>query len=954
MSGTLANIVMPLVLSFAYLVLLTLLSNWAQSSERAERWVKRPLTFGLALGVYASTWTFYGSVGFATRYGYGFAAISLGVVLSCLAIPMIWAPLSRIVRSQRLSNVADLLAYRFQSRTVGTVVTLFLLAGLLPYVSLQLRAISDAALALAGGTSNLNVGACYTLLIIVFAASVGTHFAAPWRKQTGLLMVLAGETLCKVLALLIVGGHALYDALGGPSGLGATLEAHPELLNQLYEPVQRGTFPALMACTFVAAFMLPRQFHVAFVIQPSSKALRHATWTVPLILLFLNLPLPVLWVAGQQALPAGTSPDLYVLLASSSPVIRTIAFLGGVSAASSMILVSTIALGAMVVNHIWQPFVHGTALVERTHHVRRAVVLLVVALAFVLHMWLPRRGSLVDLGLVSFTAVLQLVPALCATLFWERGSRIGFLCGLAAGITSWVALVWLPLFGYDLPDIHLARFMGIEPDVHSLSIWISLVANSIAFILGSLWAPPATQEAAAAAVCRARPYPAHLDAPPESVQALEQRVAAVLDADTARIEVERARIQLGLHPEEQGVWPLLRLAERTQRNLAEALGPLRARMAVGDPTRPFDRTALLGPQLLLLEEHMANDTEQRTAIEHAYAFVLRALGDLPVGLCALDGTERIAVWNQALVVITQISRERALGAPVSALPAPFNALIAEARMGTREENLSCESARRTLRVHRSHFAAGALVIIEDLTEEKALRDSLAHHDRLTSLGQLAAGVAHEIGNPLSGLLMVANNLKDDLPSEDAQLRVAAITREAKRIEGIVRSLLTFCHRGTGETRRRETALSDIVDEAVQLVALGRPGNDTRITLELDSELQVVVDRQAIVQVIVNLVSNALDAAPCGTPVTLHSGHEPQHTYVDVEDQGQGVDPQVEPMLFTPFVTTKDPGRGTGLGLAVSLRIAQEHGGGLHYQRTTRGTTRFRLTLPTSTKIGTVP
>ena len=944
MSGSVVHSVVAFVLAFIYLSLLGWLSRWARRSTRAQRWAGHPLLFGMALGVYASTWTFYGSVGFATRYGYGFAAISLGVVLACLAIPLLWDPLARIIRELRLSSVADLFAFRFQSRTVGMVCTLFLLAGLLPYVSLQLRAIGDAALHLSGGKAGAELSLGYTLLLTLFAALVGTDFADPWRHQSGLLVVLAAETLCKLVALLWVGGFVMYEAFGGPSGFLGTLERSPEVLTQLYEPVGKGTFPALVVSAFFAAFLLPRQFHVAFVLRPSRRALNQATWTVPVVLLLLNLPLPLLLVAGQRMTSTHTSPDLYVLLAASSPWVRTVAFLGGVSAASAMVLVSTLALSGMVVHHLWQPFAGGSDLMARTRSIRPLVVLLVILAAFALHTVLPRQGSLVDLGLISFTAVLQLVPPLFGTLFWARASRAGFFCGLAAGVLTWVVTSWLPLFGI-LPDALAQGGQGGQGAAvldHGQDVWTSLGVNSICFVLGSLWSPASAKEAAAAVRCRARHSTALVDMPPDSVQALEERITNVLGPETAHAEVERARLELGLPRDEQRIPALVRLAERAQRNLAEALGPLRARTAVFRARTAEDPT-LLGAQLWFLEERLAGAAQQSLE-QRTYGFLLAALGDLPVGLCAVDSSGRVAVWNQALVTISGVNRDRAMGAPLGQLESPFRELLQEEAVGSREVDLEPGQRPRTLRIHRSRFPDGVLVMFEDLTEEKALQDHLTHHDRLASLGHLAAGVAHEIGNPLSGLLMVAQNLRGELSAGDAPQRLEAILREGRRIEAIVRSLLTFSHRGS--TRQRvPIAVLKIVDEAVALVNLGQRGHGRPVEVIIPSELEVHAEPQSLVQVVVNLLTNALDASPPGEAVLVRATGHGGLVLLDVEDQGPGVAPELEPMLFSPFTTTKDPGQGTGLGLAVSLRIAQDHGGDLSYSRTPEGRTRFRLTLP---------
>ena len=481
------TVALPLVLTLAYLGLLSLFPGWV---ERRPRWAaaaRSPIVLGLALGVYATSWTFYGSVGFADRYGFAFFAVCLGPTLACLAIPTLWQPLADLVRRLRFGSLADVLAHRFQSRAAGPVITLFMLAGLLPYLSLQLRAIADAASFLAGPDAPAGLGLVYAAILALFAAAVGVRYAEGHQDRSGLLAALALETTVKIVATLVVGVGAL--SAFGVDRLHERLDTNPEILARLWGGLEDGPWVALVAVAAVASFLLPRQFHVAFVERPEGTSLASTMWVFPAALLLLNLPLPLFYVIGDAVAPQ-VPPDRWVLAATELPALRLLAFLGGVSASSAMVLVSTLALSGMVATHLILPL-RGTRDLTRegSLRIRRGVVGGLVLAGFAFHSALPRRGTLVDLGLVSFVAVLQLLPGVLATLFWPRATARGLLWGLGGGVLSWAHITALPFLGTEASTLPALVGLGAT-DPRAATVWISLTVNGILFVAGSLTRAP--------------------------------------------------------------------------------------------------------------------------------------------------------------------------------------------------------------------------------------------------------------------------------------------------------------------------------------------------------------------------------------------------------------------------------------------------------------------------------
>ncbi len=957
---------LPLVCAALYLLGLAGFAELVERREFLSRLARHPASYGLALGVYATTWSFYGGVGFAVRQGYVFLAVHLGVVVSCSAIPVLWRPLASLVRRQRFQSVADLLAFRFQSQAVGVLVTTFLVLASLPYLSLQLRAMVETGAQLAPDRSPRWLGLIYAGLLSLFAAGLGARWAeasgSGGGRRAGLLMTLALESVVKCVILIVVGLVALLRVFEGPAGLDAWLRAHPEVLADLFAPVHESGWLAIGFAAFMAAFLLPRQFHVAFVERPTDRALRHATWILPTLLLALNLPLPVLYWAGLATAPTGLRPDLWIAEFAGRHGLGVVVFLGGVSAASAMSVIACVALSGMIVNHIVQPLVGQRRILERHTSVRRTVIVALVFAGFFLHLWSP-PSSLVDLGLVSFAAVAQLAPGVLATLLWPRATRRGLVVGLCAGILVWAALAFGPMIGGGAGASSADGFAG--------ALWLSLLANIAGFALGSLSERPRAAEQAAAAAC-ARREPAGVRAPVfVDVAELRERLAEALDAMLADAELERALVELGLEADEQRPLRLRELAETVERNLAERVGPLAARALVSG--RDADVGTQLAAELRFFELRGArmSGSRRERALELVRRYLSRVLADMPLAVCSVDGEGEIVVWNRALAELTRLGGASVIGGRLADLPEPWAALFcaAVATTGQQEHRITRPGAGpRIVRLSSMRLAeadaseqVGAVLTVEDLSERRALLAELGHRDRLSSIGRLSAGIAHEVLNPLMGIMMIARNVSRELErgSDPAELelpaRLAMVVGEGERIERIVRSLLTFSRGHTHghelELSREQVEVAGVVDDAINLARLARRARRLDFVAELEPGLVIFADRHRLLQVLVNLLTNAVDASPEAAQVVVVRATRPEAGGVEIEvlDEGCGIDPALVDRVFEPFFTTKEPGEGTGLGLAVSYRIVAEHGGALRWRRRApRGTT-FTLTLSDGAK-----
>ncbi len=966
--------------SLGYLLVLFLIAYAAERGLIPARITQHPLAYALALGVYATSWSYFGSVGYAARHGFRYLAIYLGATLSCLLIPVLWRPLLQLTRELQLTSLADLFAFRYPGQATGTGVTLVLLAGTLPYLALQMRAVVESARVLVPDASASLLGLGFCAITIVFSVLFGARHLTPRERHEGLALAIAFESLVKLVALMVIAGWAVFSVFGGAGGLQAWLEAHPEALRAMQEPAREASWAPLLFISCAAAFLIPRQYHVAFTESPERDALSTATWAFPLLLLLMNVAVPLLlWTGTSLGLPG--QADFYVLAvpaALGSPFLALLAFLGGISAASAMVIVTTLSLAPMCLTHLVLPLGYARApgnLYRRLLWARRILTAAIVLAGYVFYLVLDARASgLVGLGLVSFVNVAQFAPGLLGLLFWPRATRAGFLAGLAAGTAAWGALLLPPLWGGTEPGRAVAAlaaaldFSTAEP--WGFATFVTLSLNTLAFVGVSLATRNSPEEADAARLCaREIPSLAAGSVTAGSVDEIRRQLAPVLGEDAAAAEWERALSELGLSPEERRPAELRRLRDQLERNLSGLLGPVLARLAVSEALHvdPRARTAL-AEQLRFVEERLRDAPGIKGPVRELEAvrrYLQRILEELPLGACALGPDQDVVIWNEALERLSGLDSARVRGLPLARLPAPWNELLCDFATGPDsnvEVQVRLEGRERTLRLHRSlavHVSApgpegsevpeGVVLLVEDLTERKALDARLAHQDRLASVGRVAAGVAHEIGNPLTAITSVAQNLRYEEDPAEIHERVQLILQQAKRINAIVRALVTFSHAGVmgGEEEAPflQVRLAPLLSEAAQLARLGRKEADVACVSHCPEALEVMGNAQRLEQVFVNLLTNAIDASPPGGRVECFAEQHDERLLVRVVDQGHGIPPEVAQRIFEPFFSTKQPGEGTGLGLALVSNIVREHGGTLELDSQPGAGTTFTVTLP---------
>lgn len=460
--------------AFSYLALLFVVAAWGDKrAEQGKSIIGSPSVYALSIAVYCTAWTFYGSVGRAAEYGPSFLLIYLGPTLAMLTAPFLLRKMVRIAARQRITSIADFISARYgKSSGLGALVALMALITITPYIALQLKAITvshavlinypdspDASLANEGFW--LDKSLWVALVLAVFIILFGTRHLDASERHEGMVAAIALESLVKLVAFISVGVFVVFVLFAGPADLFQQVALVPALTDSLsLDKIPGGTtgWVGMLILAFLAFLTLPRQFQVLVVENVDENHLIRASWLFPLYLLLINLFVVPIALAGLLLGDVAGNPDSFVLtlpLSAGAEGLPLFVFIGGLSAATGMVIVETIALSTMVSNQLIMPlllrfrFLHARQpgqLVGWLLGIRRIAIVVLLLLGYLYHALLGDAYSLVTIGLVSFAGVAQFAPALLIGLYWQGASRLGAMFGLIGGFCVWGYTLLLPGF----------------------------------------------------------------------------------------------------------------------------------------------------------------------------------------------------------------------------------------------------------------------------------------------------------------------------------------------------------------------------------------------------------------------------------------------------------------------------------------------------------------------------
>lgn len=670
-----------IAVAFVYLGLLFAIASYGDRlAKNKQRGQGRPILYALTLAVYCTSWTFFGSVGLAAKSGFDFLPIYIGPILM-LAIG--WPVLKHIAilsRRQNITSIADFIAARYgKSQPLAALIAFIAVIGIVPYISLQLKAVSSSLTTLLAASSDPGAQAAVTFLfgdpallvalaMAAFSVLFGTRHIDATEHQAGLMLAIAAESIVKLVAFLLVGLFITFGMFNGFSDLIAQAQATPEINKLFSGGFDGGRWITMTLLSLFAIVLLPRQFHVAIVENDSVDDIRKASWLFPLYLIAINIFVVPIAIAGLITFSnGGVDGDIFVLalpMAAGQEMFTLIAFIGGLSAATAMVIVATVALSIMVSNDLVLPLIlrqRETTIGARADmsglllNIRRTSIFAILVLAYFYYWMVSDSFALASIGLLSFAAIAQFAPAFFGGLIWRRATSRGALAGIAAGFLIWTYTLLLPSFvnsGWLWPTLLEQGPLGIEflrperlfymqfdPLTHGV-FW-SLLCNVAAYITISLVTEPQPIERLQANAFVNADAPAgtaglRLWRTAIKVGDLKQTVARYLGEERATRSFDGYAAKRGapFDPDAEADIRLLRFAENL---LASAVGAASSRIVLA----------------LLLERHSLNTRgamklldDATAAIQYNRDLLQSAIDNVRQGIAVFDKDMRLICWNR--------------------------------------------------------------------------------------------------------------------------------------------------------------------------------------------------------------------------------------------------------------------------------------------------------------------
>ncbi|MFC6441281.1 sensor histidine kinase [Bowmanella sp. JS7-9] len=966
-------------IALLYLAGLFWLARWGDAnSPTARKLTGHPLTYSLALAIYCTAWTYFGAVGEAARHQWDYLPILLGPVLLYLFGYRFIYKLALVSKKQRITTIADFIASRYGKRqTVALLVTLIALLATIPYIALQLKAIGSAFLLVSGETEASGIVFLAALFIGIFAIYFGTKHADVTEYRRGLMLAIAFESLIKILALAAVALVAWWVWHSSDNALPV------DAIIQSYslQGVSSLSFWLQTLIAAAAVICLPRQFHVSIIDNLDLKHLKIARWTFPLYLAVLALIIPVIATFGHALLsPAQIEPDTYVLslaLLSDIPLIKMLVFLGGLSAATAMIIVATLTLSTMITNDVILP----KYLASRSHigsgftptilAVRRLTIGMLLLLAYLYNQQMTGSKSLASIGWIAFSLVIQLLPAIVGGLYWKRGHAHGVYAGLLAAMFTWVLWLLLPL----LTDAAVV----IQNHVIVQGAVLSLIANCLAYALFSITSQPRLIDRiqAQAFVAPKDPYlnaalkPTANTTVADLITLLtmflgEQRCAVFLDDYNATVDEH-------LTAQQAPTDDFLQFCERA---LGGVIGASSAKAIID---------SAIGGRKLDFEEVVNFFDDTTAALKFNMSALLTSLENLDQGISVVDRNLNLVAWNKRyldlfnypdgmiragmpiehlvrynaergecgvgevdMLVAKRMEhlrqgtphrflRQRSDGKVIEMVGNPlpgggfvtsFNDITAhiEIQQALEEANIDLENRiqKRSEEVHainaelRKEIERRADAEKEIVNARKAAEHANASKTRFLALA------SHDILQPLNAAKLYLSSLQESqLRANDREV-LDKLNDSVLASEALIATLLDIARLDQGDLQPKPhpCSLRNVMQSLVHEFSMKAEHKGLRLRSHIP-DVWVNTDPTYLHRIVRNLLSNAVKYTEQGG-VIIAARKRGEHILLQVWDSGLGIDRDEQSKVFNDFYRVENRmQRGLGLGLSVVARLGQQ-------------------------------
>nr|WP_210328988.1 PAS domain-containing hybrid sensor histidine kinase/response regulator [Mesorhizobium amorphae] len=983
------------IIAIAYVTLLFVIASLGdRRSAGPDR--ARPFIYALSLAIYCTSWTFFGSVGLSSERGLEFLGIYTGPVLVFVFGFPLLNRIVRLAKTEKITSIADFLGARYgKSFTVAAIATLIATIGAVPYIALQLKAISGSVSLMVehytGSPPSFDpfvsdISLVVAMLLALFAVLFGTRHADATEHQDGLVLAVAVETVVKLAAFLAIGLMVTFLIFGGPSDMFDKLAENDEVRQAMGYNTSLATWLVLTGLSGFAIIMLPRQFYVTIVENRGEAELRTATWVFPLYLVAINLFVLPIAFAGLSLVGTRTSSDLYVLslpLFSGHDVLAMAAFIGGLSAATAMVIVESVALSIMISNDLVIPLFVRRLLKTTTSesedwsslilNVRRGAIFVMLFIAFLYYRESTNNARLSSIGLMSFAAIAQFAPALIGGLIWRGANGRGAALGMVAGILCWGYTLLLPSLAAPDADILVHGLFGFEalrpqalfgtvaePLNHGV-LW-SLSINAVFFVLGSLSRASVPLERIQAAIFvprEAGPMPSlRRFRTAITVNDLKDTISRYLGVERTERSFQSFEKTNGttLHGNEQASMDVIRFSEQL---LASAVGSSSARLILSLLFRRNDRESKDAFRLLddatealqhnrdLLQIALDQMEQGITVFDRDFRLICwnrqyRALFDLPdemgqVGVSLdrilhhlaqrgdIPSDQRVAMLNRLTSFVSPWQMELKTSGRILELrsnPMPDGGIVATYAdiSGRVEQDLALKRANESL----EQRVKTRTIELTRVNEELAQAQMLAEEANLGKTRFLAAA-GHDILQPLNAARLYCSSLIEKAGKGPTGKAAVNIESSLESVETILGAVLDISRLDAGAMKPDDTAFS--LDGLLRQI-----GNDFRplaaekrlgLTI-MPSSLCVMTDRNLLRRLIQNLISNAIKYTRHGR-ILVGVRRRGELAEIQVIDTGIGIAGDKLNTVFHEFTRLDEGAReaeGLGLGLSIVDRIAR--------------------------------
>jgi Na+/proline symporter/signal transduction histidine kinase len=662
--------------AFGYLLALFAVASYgdrrSQASLAPDR--GRPIVYALSLAIYCTSWTYFGGVGLASQRGLEFTGIYIGPILVfTLGMPFL-RRIIELAKAEKITSIADFIAARYgKNATVATIVATIALVGAIPYIALQLKAVSASVSAMINpsdygiGSGNLyflDLPFIVTIVLAFFATMFGTRHTDATEHQDGLILAIAMESVVKLVAMLSLGIWVIWFLFAGPADLWEKTLGNSLAISSLHYETPLGRWITLIVLSSFAIVMLPRQFHVTVVENRTAKELRLAGMLFPLYLVAINAFVIPIAIGGVLSFNGSGNADLYVLslpLEGKMPIASLVTFTGGFSAATAMVIVESVALSIMISNDIVMPIFlrqklmgsgsHRHDFGKRLLRIRRTAIFAVLLLGYGYYRSTDTAAGLASIGLLSFAAIAQMAPALVGGLVWRRANARGAILGLVSGFIAWAYLLFLPSLGgpdysyvstavlsFVFPGIAAFAGPGADPLVNATVL--SLLLNLAGFIFGSLTRNARPLERIQAGIFVKRRSRSQFATrgwkTRVSVGDLKTAIASYLGEERMQRSVDTYQRTAGrrLEDDQPADMALIHFSEQV---LGSAIGSSSARLVLSLILQKMEDASADTAWLL---------DQASEALQYNQDMLQTALSQMDQGIAVFDSHHRLTIWNR--------------------------------------------------------------------------------------------------------------------------------------------------------------------------------------------------------------------------------------------------------------------------------------------------------------------